>query len=388
VSLERTGGILLVVGAALALIWANSPYKAGYYELINTVVGFKGPLHLDLTLQAWAADGLLAIFFFVVGLELKREFVVGDLHNPRKAILPIVAAIAGMAIPALIYVAIVLLGGVDALKGWAVPTATDIAFALAVLAIFGKGFPAELRTFLLTLAVVDDLFAITIIAIFYTAGFSLFFFLLTLIPLAAYAVLVQRGKTGWWYLLPLALLTWALLHESGVHATIAGVALGFTVPAIPKYGQKISLAEKFEEQWRPISQGIALPLFAFFAAGVTVVGIDLAVLIREPVLDGIVLGLVVGKLVGIMAAVFILTRFRSIGLPPGVRMLDMVPIGLLAGIGFTVSLLISELAFVSHPEFEEEAKIGVLAASVIAAVLAAFALRWRISRFKQHRAEH
>jgi NhaA family Na+:H+ antiporter len=300
--------------------------------------------------------------------------------------MPIMGAVAGMAVPALIYTVVILTSGVDALHGWAIPTATDIAFALSVLAIFGRGFPAELRTFLLTLAVVDDLLAITIIAIFYTASLSLLFLGLTLIPLAIYAVLVQRGKTGWWYLIPLGVLTWALLHESGVHATIAGVALGFTVPAVVKGKQHISLAEKFEEDWRPVSQGIALPIFAFFAAGVTFIGTGGGgAIVLQPVVLGITLGLVVGKLLGITGSVYLMSLFRGFSLPPGVQLADMIPVGLLAGIGFTVSLLIGELAFENDPTFGDQAKIAVLLASVIAALLAVTALRWRINRYRRRR---
>jgi len=187
---------------------------------------------LDLPLETWAADGLLAIFFFVVGLELKREFVAGDLRHPRNAAVPILAAVGGMVMPAVVYVVVNLDTGGDALNGWAIPTATDIAFALGVLAVIGSHLPSGLRTFLLTLAVVDDLLAITIIAIFYTADLHVVPLAAMLVPLALFAVAVQRRMRSWWVLLPLAVTTWALMHESGVHATVAGVLLGFTVPVL------------------------------------------------------------------------------------------------------------------------------------------------------------
>ena len=215
---ETVGGALLAVAAALALAWANSPWGAGYAALGAVRVG-PAALHLDLTLAQWASDGLLAVFFFVAGLELKREFVAGDLRDPRRAAVPVAAAVGGVLVPAVLYTLINLRG--DALAGWAIPTATDIAFALAVLAVIGSALPSALRTFLLTLAVVDDLLAILVIAVFYTAGLSIGFLALALLPLALYGFLVQRGVRAWWVLVPLAVLAWALMHSSGVHATVA-----------------------------------------------------------------------------------------------------------------------------------------------------------------------
>jgi NhaA family Na+:H+ antiporter len=217
---ETVGGALLLVATVLALVWANSPWAASYLALRDLKVG-PAALHLDLTLGTWAADGLLAIFFFVVGLELKREFVAGDLRDPRRAALPVVAAIGGMAVPALVFVLINLRTGDGALQGWAIPTATDIAFALAVLAVISTHLPVALRTFLLTLAVVDDLLAITIIAIFYTRDLAPLMLLAALVPLGLFGWAVQRRVRSWWLLLPLAAVTWVLVHESGVHATVA-----------------------------------------------------------------------------------------------------------------------------------------------------------------------
>ena len=225
---ETVGGALLVAAAFLAIVWANSPWRAAYAAVSDFRVG-PAALHLDLTSAQWAADGLLAIFFFVAGLELKREFVAGDLRNLRLAVLPVAAAVGGMVLPAAVFVAVNTRAGGD-LAGWAIPTATDIAFALAVLAVVGTALPTALRTFLLTLAVVDDLLAITIIALFYTAELHALPLLLAALPLAVFAVLVQRRVRSWWLLLPLALATWALVHASGVHATVAGVLLGFAVP--------------------------------------------------------------------------------------------------------------------------------------------------------------
>src|SRR3954470_8085058 len=227
---ETVGGVLLLVGTLVALVWANSPWAEGYTQLRDTVVG-PSALHLDLSLGTWAADGLLAIFFFVAGLELKREFIAGDLRDPRRAVLPVAAGVGGMAVPALCY-ALWNLGPHGALGGWAIPTATDIAFAVAILAVISTHLPSGLGTFLLTLAVVDDLLAITVIAIFYTNSIDLLFLALALVPIAAFGVLVHKRVRSGWVLIPLAVISWALIHESGVHATVAGVLLGFTVPVL------------------------------------------------------------------------------------------------------------------------------------------------------------
>ena len=379
---ETVGGALLLVAAVVALVWANSPWASTYDALRETSFGPEA-LHLHLTVAEWSADGLLAIFFFVAGLELKREFVSGDLRDPRRAALPVAAAVGGMAVPAVIYVVLNLGTGGDALRGWAIPTATDIAFALAVLAVISTHLPAALRTFLLTLAVVDDLLAITIIAVFYTSDLEVTPLLLALAPLALFALAVQRRVTSWWLLLPLALVTWALVHASGVHATVAGVLLGFAVPVVrsaaaggPSAGP--GLAEHFEHVWRPVSSGVAVPVFALFAAGVTVGGLSgFLDALRDPVALGIVVALVVGKAVGVTLATFLVARFTKAELDADLAWSDVLGLSLLAGIGFTVSLLIGELAFGAGSERGEHVTIGVLTGSVVAALLAAVVLRLR-----------
>ena len=379
---ETVGGALLLVAAVVALVWANSPWASTYDALRETSFGPEA-LHLHLTVAEWSADGLLAIFFFVAGLELKREFVSGDLRDPRRAALPVAAAVGGMAVPAVIYVVLNLGTGGDALRGWAIPTATDIAFALAVLAVISTHLPAALRTFLLTLAVVDDLLAITIIAVFYTSDLEVTPLLLALAPLALFALAVQRRVTSWWLLLPLALVTWALVHASGVHATVAGVLLGFAVPVVrsaaaggPSAGP--GLAEHFEHVWRPVSSGVAVPVFALFAAGVTIGGLSgFLDALRDPVALGIVVALVVGKAVGVTLATFLVARFTKAELDADLAWSDVLGLSLLAGIGFTVSLLIGELAFGAGSERGEHVTIGVLTGSVVAALLAAVVLRLR-----------
>ncbi|GAB3616497.1 Na+/H+ antiporter NhaA [Okibacterium endophyticum] len=392
---ETVGGALLVGAAVIAILWANSPWADGYFALRDFEIGYE-PWHLRLSLGQWASDGLLAIFFFLVGLELKREFVAGDLRQPGKAIVPVAAAFGGVLVPALIYVAINL-ASPESLHGWAIPTATDIAFAVAVLAIIGSHLPSALRIFLLTLAVVDDLIAIVIIAVFYASGVEIVPLLLTLIPILIYAVLAQRfrrffGKhpaAAWLVLLPLGLLAWGLLHASGIHATIAGVVLGFCIPVVrsqasggPDAGP--GLAEIFEHRFRPLSTGFAVPVFAFFAAGVAIGGVDgFMSAIADPVMIGILAGLVAGKPLGILLATWLITRFRHAHLDSSFGWIDVLGVGILAGIGFTVSLLVAELSFEHGSTHADHAKVAIFTASVIAALLAAIILRVRNRHYRR-----
>jgi NhaA family Na+:H+ antiporter len=382
---ETVGGALLLGSAMAALAWANSPWHEAYAALRDTTVG-PHVLHLDLALGTWAADGFLALFFFVAGLELKREFLVGDLRSPAKAALPIAAALCGVALPALVYAATVTaVGDADALAGWAIPTATDIAFALAVLAVIGTHLPAALRSFLLTLAVVDDLVAITIIAVFYTSDLNLAFLALALVPLAAFAALVQRRITHVWLLVPLALATWALVHASGVHATVAGVLLGLAVPVRPRGSvprlstleADTDVAQRFEHRLRPLSAGVAVPVFAFFAAGVRVVGGGFGNALVDGAALGVMAGLVVGKLLGVFGGTWAFARFSRAELDEDLSWWDILGLSLLAGVGFTVSLLIGELAFAGDTERLDHAKLAVLLGSLVSAVLAAAVLRRR-----------
>ncbi|SDN94077.1 Na+/H+ antiporter NhaA [Geodermatophilus sp. DSM 45219] len=385
---ETVGGALLLVAAAIALVWANSPWGGAYETLRDTEVG-PAALHLDLSLGTWAADGLLAVFFFVAGLELKREFVAGDLRDPRRAALPIAAAVGGMAVPALFFVLVNLGRDDGALRGWAIPSATDIAFALAVLAVISTHLPAALRTFLLTLAVVDDLLAIVVIAVFYTDDFSLTALLLSFLPLAVFGLLVQRRIRSWWLLLPLAAVTWVLMHESGVHATVAGVLLAFTVPVVrseaaggPDAGP--GLAEHFEHRIRPISAGIAVPVFAFFSAGVAVGGLSgLTESVTDSVAVGITVGLVLGKAIGITGATWLVSRFTRAELDESLGWPDVLGLALLGGIGFTVSLLITELAFGMGTETYDHAKVGILTGTLLAALVATVVLRLRNRRYRR-----
>jgi NhaA family Na+:H+ antiporter len=373
---ETVGGALLLAAAVTALVWANSPWRESYHELANTVVG-PASLHLDLTLETWAADGLLAVFFFVAGLELKHELVLGTLSKPSRAVVPVVAALCGMVVPALLYVGTVhALGDPEAAVGWGIPMATDIAFALAVLAVMGSKLPVALRAFLLTLAVVDDLGAILVIAVFYSHGFSVVPFVLSVAGLALYWFLQRRRIGSWPVYVVLALAVWTLMHASGVHPTVAGVALGLLTRVRPDPGETEAPADRYEHAVRPLSAGICVPLFAFFSAGVTFVGLGGSA-VTDPVAIAIVVGLVVGKPLGVFGGAWTVARFTRASLSSSLRWADVLAVGILAGIGFTVSLLIDELAFEDDPARQTAAKIGVLLASVIAALLASVALTAR-----------
>jgi Na+:H+ antiporter, NhaA family len=377
---ETVGGVLLLLAAAAALVWANSPWSAVYHRVSAFAIGPES-LHLHLTLAGWAADGLLAIFFFVVGVELKREFVAGDLRDPARAALPIAAAVGGMAVPAGLFIAINLgAGHPENLDGWAVPIATDIAFALAVLAVLATHLPTALRTFLLTLAVVDDLLAIIVIAVFFTDHLSPVPLVLAVVPGGLFTLAVHRGVRRWWVLLPLAVATWALVHASGVHATVAGVLLGFAVPVLGRH----AAAEAFEHRLRPLSAGFAVPVFAFFAAGVTVGGwTGLGDALSHPLTFGVIAGLVVGKPVGVWLTAFLLAKFTHATLDDDLAWRDVLGVAMLAGIGFTVSLLIGELAFGYGTVTAADVKIGVLTGSVVAGVLAAVVLVSRNAAYRR-----
>lgn len=385
---ETVGGALLLAATVIALVWANSPIAESYFNLRDFKIGPES-LHLNLSLGGWASDGLLAIFFFVAGLELKREFVAGDLRNPARAIVPITAAVGGVIVPALFFVAVNWAAGPEVLKGWAIPTATDIAFALAVLAVISTHLPSALRTFLLTLAVVDDLIAIAIIAVFYPGEMNYGFLALAILPLLAFTWLVQKRIRSWYFLLPLAIATWALVHASGIHATVAGVLLGFAVPVIrsakaggPDAGP--GMAEHFEHVMRPISAGFAVPVFAFFSAGVALGGVaGLKSAFTDTVALGILGALIIGKFVGVLGATWLVTKTTKAKLDDGLAWIDVVGLALLAGVGFTVSLLISELSFGDDSPHYSHAKVAILAGSLASALLATVVLRIRNKHYRQ-----
>ncbi|MEV6589879.1 Na+/H+ antiporter NhaA [Streptomyces acidicola] len=378
---ETVGGVLLLAAAVTALIWANVPALHGSYEAVRDFHLGPGSLGLDLSVEHWAADGLLAVFFFVAGIELKRELVAGDLRDPKAALLPVVAALCGMAVPALVY-AVTNVSGGGSLAGWAVPTATDIAFALAVLAVIGTSLPSALRAFLLTLAVVDDLFAILIIAVFFTSDIDFVALGGAFVGLAVFWLLIRKGIRGWYVYVPLALVIWGLMYNSGIHATIAGVAMGLMLRCTRHEGESRSPGEHVEHLVRPLSAGLAVPLFALFSAGVAVSGSALGEVFTRPETLGVVLGLVVGKALGIFGGTWLTARFTRASLSEDLSWPDVFAVATLAGIGFTVSLLIGELAFQGDPELTDKAKAAVLVGSLIAATLATVLLKIRNAKYR------
>ena len=367
---ETTGGIILLAATAVALIWANSPLRDAYHALRDFRLGPEF-LHLNLTVGDWAKDGLLALFFFVAGLELKRELVVGELSRLKQAVLPVVAAIGGMVVPAA--VTLTVGWGTPGIEhAWAVPVATDIAFALGVLALTASNLPSSARVFLLSLAVVDDLGAILVIAVLFTTGFDLLAAGVAVVALALYAYLQhKRVRTAWIYV-PLALVTWVAVHSAGIHATIAGVALGLLTRVRPDDGEQESPALRLEHRLQPWSAAVAVPVFALFAAGISVSGGSLGTVFTTALPLAILAGLLGGKVVGILGASVLAVRLGVAEKPRGMGWRDLGALSLLGGVGFTVSLLIAELALPG--ETSELAKAAVLIASAVASLAAALLL--------------
>jgi NhaA family Na+:H+ antiporter len=372
---ETIGGMVLLGATALALVAANSPLSDAYADLRNTAVGPES-LHLALTIGDWAKDGLLAVFFFVAGLELKRELVVGELRDRRQALLPVFAALGGMLGPALLCLAIAA-GEPGAGRAWPVPVATDIAFALAVLAITASRLPSSVRLFLLSLAVVDDLGAIALIAGLYTEDISWLALGAAAALLLLYRLL-QYGRIRSSFLyVPIALATWAAVHEAGIHATIAGVALGLLTRVTHDAGEHESPGERLEHRLQPVSAGVCVPVFAFFAAGIPLDGAALRGFTGDRIAWAVVIGLVVGKLVGVLGGAMLSVALRLAKLPDDLHWRDLAAVSVLAGCGFTVSLLITELAFAGTDQVER-IKMAVLVGSLTASLLAAGLLHLRV----------
>lgn len=377
---ETVGGMILLLAAGVALVWANSPWESGYTGLRDFEIGASA-LHLHLTVGEWAKDGLLALFFFVVGLELKRELVHGELNNRKAATLPVIAAFGGIVVPAVIAH---FVGGTEWSSGvWAIPVATDIAFALAVLAVLARGLPVSARVFLLSLAVVDDLGAIGLIAVLFTSGIHVFAVLAVFALCLLYWYLQRRRVRSPLLYVPIALLTWYFVHEAGVHATIAGVLLALLTRTTPDADEEESPAVRLEHRLQPWSAGFAVPIFALFAAGVPVDPATMQEIAVDRVAYAIVLGLTIGKVVGIFGSSWLAVRFRIATMPTGLDWRDMVAVATLCGVGFTVSLLMTELALTGAEA--ERAKAAVLIASALASLLAAGML---VRRSKAHQANN
>ncbi|MET9378290.1 Na+/H+ antiporter NhaA [Streptomyces sp. NPDC002992] len=377
---ETVGGLVLLAAAVVALVWANSPWSAAYESVRDFHFGIPA-LGLDLSVGHWTADGLLAVFFLVAGIELKRELVIGELRTPATAALPVIAALCGMAVPAALYALTATAGG-GGLEGWAVPMATDIAFALAVLAVISTHLPSALRAFLLTLAVVDDLGAILIIAIFFSSDLDFRALGAAVAGLVLFYALQRFRVRGWWWYVPLGIAIWALMYNSGVHATVAGVAMGLILRTTRDKGEAHSPGSRVSHRLHPVSAGIAVPLFALFAAGVSVSTAALTHVFTDPEPLAVVIGLVAGKILGIFLGTYLAARFTRAELNPELAWADVLGLATLAGIGFTVALLIGELAFPDAAQ-AEHIKAAVLVGSLVAALLAAILLRRR-NRIYRH----
>ncbi len=368
---ETVGGLILLAATVAALAWANSPWMASYTKVQDFAFG-PHVLGMHLTVQQWTADGLLAVFFFVAGLELKREITVGSLAKPAHAVLPVVAAVCGMTVPAVIFL-IVTLGDPEAAKGWAVPTATDLAFCLAVLAITGQAIPSSLRAFLLTLAVVDDVLAIVLIALLFSTGIQWLPLLGSAAAIATYGILQRYGVDSVPILLALGLIAWALMLDSGVPPTVEAVALGLLTRVRPAP----SPVERFEHSLRPLSAGICVPLFALFSVGISLSPVAIGDALHDRAAWGVVLGRVIGKTIGVFGGAWLVVRLTGARLAPDLAWPDLFALATLTGIGFAVPLLISGEAYGVGSARDQAVTMAILASALISAVLASILLRRR-----------
>jgi NhaA family Na+:H+ antiporter len=372
--LEASGGIILFGAGLLAMLLANSPFKGFYDVFLETPVVFQfGALEIAKPLLLWINDGLMAVFFFLIGLELKREFLAGELSEPSKVVLPVIAAIGGMAIPALVY-AYINWGDSNALNGWAIPAATDIAFALGVLAILGSRVPVSLKVFLATLAIIDDMGAIVIIAIFYTHDLSI---TSLLIAFFAITVLYLMNKKGVIKLVPyfiVGIIFWIAVLKSGVHATLAGVITALFIPFKKHHDKEMTQLERLEHDLHPSVAFFILPVFAFANSGVNLEGISIDSLLH-PVPLGIALGLFLGKQIGVMLFSWIVIKLGFASLPSGSNWLQLYGVALLCGIGFTMSLFIGTLAFDSASGNIIDPRLGILIGSFISGIVGYLVLK-------------
>jgi Na+:H+ antiporter, NhaA family len=411
--IEASSGIVLLLAAVAALVWANSQWSDTYFTLLeeHLTIQFFG-FHFDESVLHLINDGLMAIFFFVVGLEIKRELVLGDLRDPRAAALPVMAALGGMVLPALIYYG--FNAGTAAAHGWGIPMATDIAFAVGIVALLGSRVPPGAKLFLLAVAIADDIGAIAVIAIFYTSELDAAYLGAAVAGLIIIWVAGKVNVRAMWFYIPMALVIWYFALESGVHATLAGVALGFLTPAYPLYGprdfdrraraiidqypvededepeaqehadheilllseianESVSPLNRMEHQLVAWSSFVIVPLFALANAGVDFRGVDIIEALTSPVALGVSVGLVVGKIVGISAASYGAVRFKLGKLPPGTTWAHVLGLSAVAGIGFTVSLFVAGLAF-ADPQFTDLAKVGIFSGSIVAGIAGSIVL--------------
>jgi NhaA family Na+:H+ antiporter len=401
--IEASGGLLLVGAAIVALVWANSPWDASYSSLWATEIGIDVGGHVLVEdLRHWVNDGLMALFFFVIGVEIKSELTTGDLRSPARAAIPVAGAIGGMVVPALLY--LLVSGGGEVGHGWGIPMATDVAFALGVLALLGSRVPHELKVLLLALAIVDDIGAILVIAVFYTSSIELGWLAGAVIGLVAITGLRRAGVRYLPLYVGLGVLVWWMTFESGVHATIAGVVLGLMTPARPflpdsdadaiagelsgdtqvtagevrsisfRIRESVPMTERLQEALHPWTSYLIVPLFALANAGVKLSGTELPDLLTSRPTLAVIIGLVAGKAIGVTGAILLARRLGVGTLPPTLTARHIVGLGMVAGVGFTVSIFVAGLAF-DDPALIESSKLGVLTGSILAAAAAAVVLR-------------
>tara|TARA_B100000579_G_scaffold431059_1_gene445508 strand:+ start:3466 stop:4638 length:1173 start_codon:yes stop_codon:yes gene_type:complete len=370
--LESASGLVLLFAAIIALFISNGEYSESYFKVLKTylILGTEN-FGLKLSVLHWINDVLMAIFFFLVSLEIKREFLQGELSNPKQALLPIIGAVGGMAIPALIYI-IINLDNSTTLKGWAIPSATDIAFSLGVLSLLGKRVPVSLKVFLTALAIIDDLGAIIIIAFFYSGNIEYNYLILMLITIILLLVLNKFKVKIFFPYLVLGIFLWDFTHQSGVHATISGVILALTIPHDTN-NHKSSLLLKLEHSISPYVAFGIMPIFAFANAGVSLEGLNLSSLLN-PVPLGIVCGLFFGKQIGVFLFSYLAVILKLADKPNNSNWASLYAVSILTGIGFTMSLFVGNLAFVNNPEYLDGVKIGVLTGSLLSTLAGYFLL--------------
>ena len=370
--LEAASGLVLLIGAAAALTISNSDLSEYYFNILNThlIIGTQN-FGLDLSILHWINDVLMAIFFFVVTLEVKREFVQGELSRPKQALLPIIAAIGGMAVPAIIYVIINIETG-QTLKGWAIPTATDIAFSIGVLSLLGSRIPTSLKVFLVALAIIDDLGAIIIIAFFYSTELQYLYLILMLLSFVGLIILNNLGVKKFTPYLLIGMLLWYFTHSSGIHSTISGVILALTIPH-RDHEKDFSLLLKLEHVLSPYVAFGIMPLFALANAGVVLEDISVNTLMK-PVPLGILCGLFFGKQIGVFLFAYLSIKFEFAEMPSNSNWIKLYGVGILTGIGFTMSLFVGNLAFVDNTQYIDGVKIGVLSGSLLSTIVGYFLL--------------
>jgi Na+:H+ antiporter, NhaA family len=398
---DRISGLIMLGFALAGLMLANLPFSAHIFEQIEDFRIAIPYTNIDMGLGHWVQDGLLTVFFLTVGLELKQELTTGSLSNPKAAAVPMLCAVGGMMMPPILFVSVLALfsnfgpGEAGQLiiasgtefsfsqmsQGWAVPTATDIAFSLAVLALFAKALPGSIRAFLMTLATVDDLLAIILIAVFFSSVNAWYWFLGIAVCAVVWYFLVRMQKVPWIAVALVGVLAWVMMFEAGIHPTLAGVLVGLLTPAHVRFGESTPRAERYAEKLQPFSALLALPIFALFATGVHFESLTWQLFV-SPVVVAAIVALVVGKPLGIMITAWLSTHLAGLKMAKGLRVRDMFPAACACGIGFTVAFLIASLAY-SDAELSAESRFGVLVASMIAAVISGFLLNRQSKRFER-----